>query len=497
VEAARMMLINAQLPDYLWAEAVSIACYTQNRCMITKRHHKTPYQIVHERKLNINYFHVFGALCYPVNDRDDLGKLKAKADIGVFVGYCENSKGFRIWNHRTGEIQETIHANFDELIQMASEQNSLGPEINRLNFPDSSAEPLSLNRKELETLFAPLFDDTIENRASEGSLISAAQPENIQVPDSPQQTKTTVEKDVPPIASPTTSGQTTSNSRQSAEDPSPSSVPQSAEHDPNTFFNPFETAPTIHDIVESSTRNLDPANMRDNYQLHPSTHKWTRDHPLVQIIGHPDAPIMTRQRLHTDGEICIYVLTVCETKRKNIKEAMTYDNWIESMQEELESFERLEVCELVEKPEGIIVIGLKWIWKNKLDAEGTVVRNKSRLVAKGYFQEEGIDFEKSFAPVARLEAVQIFLAYAAHQNMVVYQMDVKTAFLNGQLREVVYVSQPEGFVDPEHPNHVYKLKKSLYGLKQGPRAWYDKLSTFLLANNFSKGSVDPTLFTKT
>ena len=118
------------------------------------------------------------------------------------------------------------------------------------------------------------------------------------------------------------------------------------------------------------------------------------------------------------------------------------------------------------------------------------------MVAKGYFQEEGIDFEESIAPVARLKAVRIFLAYAAHRNMVVFQMDVKTEFLNGQLREVVYVSQPEGFVDPEHPNNVYKLKKSLYGLKQAPRAWYDKLSTFLLANNFSKGSVDPTLFTK-
>jgi hypothetical protein len=129
-----------------------------------------------------------------------------------------------------------------------------------------------------------------------------------------------------------------------------------------------------------------------------------------------------------------------------------------------------------------------------LDAEGNVIRNKSRLVAKGYTQEEGIDFEESFAPVARLEAVRIFLAYAAHKNMVVYQMDVKTAFLNGQLREEVYVSQPEGFVDPEHPNHVYRLKKALYGLKQAPRAWYDKLTAFLLANSFTKGLLDPTLF---
>nr|GFC17447.1 retrovirus-related Pol polyprotein from transposon TNT 1-94 [Tanacetum cinerariifolium] len=123
-----------------------------------------------------------------------------------------------------------------------------------------------------------------------------------------------------------------------------------------------------------------------------------------------------------------------------------------------------------------------------------ILKNKARLVARGYRQEEGIDFEESLAPVARLEAIRIFLAYAAHKNMVVYQMDVKTAFLNGNLRENVYVSQPDGFVDPDNSNHVYKLKKALYGLKQAPRAWYDMLSSFLLSQEFSKGSVDPTLF---
>nr|GFA00785.1 retrovirus-related Pol polyprotein from transposon TNT 1-94 [Tanacetum cinerariifolium] len=123
-----------------------------------------------------------------------------------------------------------------------------------------------------------------------------------------------------------------------------------------------------------------------------------------------------------------------------------------------------------------------------------ILKNKAHLVARGYRQEEGIDFEESFAPVARLETIRIFLPYAAHKNMVVYQMDVKTVFLNGNLREEVYVSQPDGFVDPDNPNQVYKLKKALYGLKQAPRAWYDMLSSFFLSQDFSKGSVDPTLF---
>nr|GFA70725.1 copia protein [Tanacetum cinerariifolium] len=121
---------------------------------------------------------------------------------------------------------------------------------------------------------------------------------------------------------------------------------------------------------------------------------------------------------------------------------------------------------------------------------------KARLVAKGYRQEEGIDFEESFTPVARIEAIHIFIANAASRNMPIYQMDVKMAFLNGELKEEVYVSQPEGFVDPDHPTHVYRLKKALYGLKQAPRAWYDTLSRFLLDNDFFKGAVDPILFTR-
>ncbi|GKA67669.1 retrovirus-related pol polyprotein from transposon TNT 1-94 [Tanacetum coccineum] len=164
------------------------------------------------------------------------------------------------------------------------------------------------------------------------------------------------------------------------------------------------------------------------------------------------------------------------------------------MQEELNEFERLEVWELVPRPDKVMVITLKWIYKVKLDELGGILKNKARLVARGYRQEEGIDFEESFAPVARLDAIRIFLAYAAHMNMIVYQMDVKTAFLNGILREEVYVSQPDGFVDQDNPNHVYKLKKALYGLKQAPRAWYDLLSKFLLSQEFSKGTVDPTLF---
>nr|GEW67365.1 hypothetical protein [Tanacetum cinerariifolium] len=157
---------------------------------------------------------------------------------------------------------------------------------------------------------------------------------------------------------------------------------------------------------------------------------------------------------------------------------------------------RLDVWELVPSPDGIKPLTLKWLFKNKHDEENKVIRNKTRLVMRGYRQEEGIDFEESFTPVARMEAIRIFLAYAAHKGFTVYQMDVKTVFLHVSLKEDVYVCQPEGFIDVDYPSYVYKLKKAPYGLKQAPRAWYDELSTFLLQNGFSKGIIDLTLFTR-
>ncbi|GJZ09604.1 retrovirus-related pol polyprotein from transposon TNT 1-94 [Tanacetum coccineum] len=168
--------------------------------------------------------------------------------------------------------------------------------------------------------------------------------------------------------------------------------------------------------------------------------------------------------------------------------AVIEDCWFQAMQD--------EIHELVPCPIYVMVVALKWIYKVKLDEYGDVLKNKARLVAKGYRQEEGIDFEESFAPVARIEAIRIFIANAATKNMIIYQMDVKTVFPNGDLQEEVFVSQPEGFEDQENPTHVYRLKKALYGLKQAPRAWYDTLSKFLLANNFFKGAVDPTWYSK-
>ncbi|GKC67774.1 retrovirus-related pol polyprotein from transposon TNT 1-94 [Tanacetum coccineum] len=197
---------------------------------------------------------------------------------------------------------------------------------------------------------------------------------------------------------------------------------------------------------------------------------------ITTSISELERPVSIRLQLHEQALFCYYDAFLTSVEPKNYKDALTQACWIEAMQEELNEFERLEVWELVPRPDKVMVITLKWIYKVKLDELGGILKNKARLVARGYRQEEGINFEESFAPVARLDAIRIFLAYAAHMNMIVYQMDVKTTFLNGILRKEVYVSQPDRFVDQDNLNHVYKLKKALYGLKQAPRTWYDLLS---------------------
>ncbi|GJS29491.1 putative ribonuclease H-like domain-containing protein [Tanacetum coccineum] len=166
------------------------------------------------------------------------------------------------------------------------------------------------------------------------------------------------------------------------------------------------------------------------------------------------------------------------------------------MQEELLQFKLQQVWTLVDLPHGKRAIGTKWVYRNKKDERGIVIRNKARLVAQGYTQEEGIDYDEVFAPVARIEAIRLFLAYASFKDFVVYQMDVKSAFLYGKIEEEVYVCQPPGFEDPEFPDRVYKVEKALYGLHQAPRAWYETLSTYLLDNGFQRGQIDKTLFIK-
>ncbi|GKA56808.1 putative ribonuclease H-like domain-containing protein [Tanacetum coccineum] len=477
VEAARTMLIFSKAPLFLWAEAVATACYTQNRSLIHTLHNKTPYELVHDKKPDLSFLRIFGALCYPTNDNKDLGKLKAKADIGFFVGYTPNRKGYRIYNKRTRQIMETIHVTFDELTeQTAPVHSSSGPAPNLLTLG-----PISLGlvpksapaipyvpptNKDLELLFQPMFDEYFETPTGD-----------LQIPPVPT---------APTPAIPTGLSVSISFDHDA---PSSSHSPSSSAHQSSLVHHgvAIEHSFKVNLVITITAPN-------QSTQPHEHLRKWTDSHHLDNIIGSPSRPVSTWKQLATDALWCFYNSVLSKVKPKNFKSAVTEDCWFQAMQDEIHEFDRLDVWELVPPPDCAMIIALKWIYKVKLDEYGDVLKNKARLVAKGYRQEEGLDFEESFAPVARLEAIRIFLVNAANKNITVYQMDVKTAFLNGELKEEVYVSQPEGFVDPDRPHHVYRLKKALYGLKQAPRAWYDTLSKFLLAQGFSKGVVDPTLF---
>ncbi|GJU69461.1 putative ribonuclease H-like domain-containing protein [Tanacetum coccineum] len=507
IEAARTMLIYAKAPLFLWAEAVATACYTQNRSMIRRRHGKTPYELLHDKPPDLSYLHVFGALCYPTNDSENLGKLQPKADIGIFIGYAPTKKAFRIYNRRTRRIIETIHVDFDELTAMASEHSSSGPALHDMTpvtissglvpNPPSSTPFVPPSRSDWDLLFQPMFDESLNPPPS---LCDYTAPEVIApIPEvvahehavsTGSPSSTTVDQDAPlPSNSPTT---------QETQTPIIFHDVDEDNHDIEVAHmgnDPYFGIP-IPEVTSDQSSSSDVIHIivPPDHQVSEHNSKWTKDHPLVNIIGALDRPVSTRLQLHEQALFCYYDAFLTSVEPKNYKDALTQACWIEAMQEELHEFERLEVWELVPPPDKAFVITLKWIYKVKLDELGGILKNKARLVARGYRQEEGIDFEESFAPVARLEAIRIFLAFAAHMNMVVYQMDVKTAFLNGNLREEVYVSQPDGFVDPDKPNYVYNLKKAIYGLKQAPRAWYDMLSSFLISNDFSKGLVDPTLF---
>ncbi|GKD53303.1 retrovirus-related pol polyprotein from transposon TNT 1-94, partial [Tanacetum coccineum] len=454
VEVARTMLIFSKAPLFLWAEAINTACYTQNRSLIRIRYNKTPYELMQDKKSDLSFFHVFGSLYYPTNDHDDLGKFDAKADIGIFVGYAPAKKAFRIYNRRTRIIIETIHVTFDELTAMASEQFSSGPGLHYMT-PATSSTGLGSNPVSQQPCLPPIRDDW--DRLFQPMFDEYFNPPPIVV--SPVQE----------VAAPR------------AEVLTDSPVSTSMDQD----------APSTNSISQGSSSNV-----RQLHTLFEHSGRWTKVHPIANVIGDPSRSVSTRKQLKTDAMWCYFDAFLTSVEPKNFKQAMTEPSWIDAMQEEIHEFERIEVWELVPCPDKVFLIKLKWIYKVKTNEYGGVLKNKARLVAQGFRQEEGIDFEESFAPVARIEAIRIFVANAAHKNMTIYQMDVKMAFLNGELKEEVYVSQPEGFVDQDNPSHVYKLKKALYGLKQAPRAWYDMLLSFLISQQFLKCAVNPTLFTR-
>ncbi|GJY85531.1 retrovirus-related pol polyprotein from transposon TNT 1-94 [Tanacetum coccineum] len=374
---------------------------------------KLPYELLHDRKPDLSYLHVFGALCYPTNDSKDLGKLKYKADIRIFVGYAPAKKVFRIYNKRNHLIIETIHVVFDDLIAMASKQFSSGPEPKLLNpvtissglvqsIP-SSTPYVPPTRNDWGILFQPMFDEYLNPPPCvdpQVPIVIAPKP----VVSTCTPSSTTIDQDAPSIK---------------------------VDHDIEVAHmdnNPYVDFPIPKlSFEESSSQVVIPNNVHPFNQPPKHINKWTKDHPIDNVIGDPSRPVSARHQLQ-DEAIFFYIDAFLSfVEPRSYKEALTESCWIEAMQDELNKFEHLKVWELVPHLDRVMIITLKWIYKMKLDKLGALLKNKARLVVRGYCKEEGIDFKESFTVVARLEAIRIFIAFAAHMNMIVYQMDVKTA----------------------------------------------------------------------
>ncbi|GJV21489.1 integrase, catalytic region, zinc finger, CCHC-type containing protein [Tanacetum coccineum] len=432
MEAARTMLIFAKAPLFLWAEAVATACYTLNRSLVHTLHGKTYYELLKGKKPNLQYFRVFGSLCYPTNDYDDVGKLKAKADIGIFVGYAPTKKAYRIYNKRTRKIQETVHVAFDELIEgylSASRPDIVFAVCMCARY---QAKPTEMHLTAIKRIFRYL-KGTIHMglwypKDSGFELKAFADADYAGCHDTRRSTSGSAQF---------LRHRLVSWSSKKQKNTSDSDIETLFDHVDSNVFDTYTAPETDSEASSSNTVNID---VTPNNQL-PHVQKWTQAHSLENIIGDKDRPVSTRKQLETDAMWCFFNEFLTHVEPKTYKQALEHSCWIEAMQEEIHEFERLDVWILVPCPDNILIIPLKWIFKIKLDEYGDVLKNKARLVAKGYRQEAGIDFEESFAPVARLEAIRLFIAHAAR------------------------------FVNPDHPSHVYRLKKALYGLKQAPRAW--------------------------
>nr|GEV42595.1 hypothetical protein [Tanacetum cinerariifolium] len=335
------MLIFSKAPLFLWAAATNTACYTQNHSLIRLRYNKTPYELMHDKKPDLSFLHVFGSLYYPTIDSEDLSQLNAKANIGIFVGYTPAKKAFRINNRRTQKIMETIHVTFDELTTMAFEQFSSGPEL-QFMIPTTSSSRLIPNPIPQQPVNPP--------RRNDWDLV--ATPRSVDIADSP--VSTSIDQDEPSSSIPSTQEQ----------EQSPIISQGVKESLKTPYFNDDPLHETLH---KDSTSQRSSSNIRSSHTSFELLGKWTKNHPIANVIRDPSRSVSIRKQLQTD----------------------------------------------------------------------TI-----------------------------------------------------------ELREVVYVSQPERFVDPDKPNHVYRLKKALYGLKQAPHAWYDMLSSFLQSQKFFKGAVYLTLFTR-
>ncbi|GJS32979.1 putative ribonuclease H-like domain-containing protein [Tanacetum coccineum] len=488
------------------AEAVNTACYVQNRVLVTKPHNKTPYELFLGRKLALGFMRPFRCPVTILNTIDHLGKFDGKADEGFFVGYSINSKAFRVFNSRTRIVEENLHVQF---IVAGNQSNG--------NAGTKACDDAGKARMETvpgkDYILLPLWTaDPPFSQSSKSSQDDRSKPssdDEKKVDEDPRKDSESIDQEKDDNVNSTNNVNAASTNEVNAVGGKTSiELPD----DPNMLaledYSIFDLSSDDQDNgAEADMNNLDTT---IQVSLIPTT-RVHKDHPVKQIIGDLNSAPQTRRMTknleehglfssvqqrtnHKDFQNCLFICFLSQEEPKKVIHSLKVPSWIKAMHEEILQFKLQEVWTLVELTNRKRAIGIKWVFRNKKDERGIVIKNKARLVAQGYTQEKGIDYDEVFAPVARIEAIRLFLAYASFKDFVVYHMDVKSAFLYGKIEEEVYVCQPPGFEDPYFPDRVYKVEKELYGMHQAPKAWYETLSTYLLDNGFQRGKIDKTLF---
>ncbi|GJX63598.1 zinc finger, CCHC-type containing protein [Tanacetum coccineum] len=559
IEAARTMLADSLLPTVFWAEAVNTACYVLNRVLVTKPHNKTPYKLIIGRALSISFMRPFRCPVTILNTLDPLGKFDGKAEEGFLVGYSINSKAFRVFNTETRKVEENLNQtnknggpqenngntglkkNVD--VGQTKEENvstqqyivfplwssislsykSLDDKAKDYTVDDDACrktaqEPISEYDQALKNVLDKMMDQ--EKEATEQS--DAVRKEfEAQCNSQEKITRASSTNSFNTVSTPVNTASASRTFSLVGPSSGPSFVPfgesfpidaANLPHDPlmpkledtteiqsiGFFGNAYDD----HDLETLNTPYADQNvgaeanfnNMEPFTVVSPiPTIRVHSIHPKAQIIRDPKSAVQTRgmtkknsgehamisyiqkQRRtnHKDFQNYLFACFLSQNEPTKISQALDDESWVEAMQEELFQFKIQKVWTLVDLPSG-----------------------KKAIVAQGYKQEEGIDYDEVFAPIVRVEAIRLFLAFTSFMNFSVYHMDVKSVFLYGTIEEEVYVSQPPGFVDPQFPEKVYKVEKALYGLHQAPRAWYETLSTYLLDNGFHRGQIDKTVLIK-
>nr|GFA31357.1 hypothetical protein [Tanacetum cinerariifolium] len=437
IKAARTMLADAKLPVTFWAEAVNTACYVQNRVLVNKSQNKTPYELFNSRTHAIRFLRPFGCHVTNLNTLDHLGKFDAKGD--------EENKPIKKragpnWLFDIDTLTNSM--NYVPVVVTGTSSTNIS------GTKDVASQAMKKDVSSLRYIALPNWFHKAHLESSNSNAQDACNADGLEsggisnpiatlkIPPADQMETVTVESKIPTVSSPVPTAYL---------DNSPETSSDSRLILKGVYSQ--EETPSFDNILTLSNR-------------HKS--KEMEEHSFIATIHQKTNPDLL--------QFCLFSCFLSHEEPKKIFDAL--------------------------KDPRVRPISTKWVLKNKKDKRGIVIRNKARLVAQGYTQEKGIDYEEVFTPVTRIEVIRLFLAYALFMGIIIYQMDVKSAFLYGTIDEEFYLMQPPGFQDPEFLDRVYKVKKAMYGHHQAPRAWYGTLSKYLLANGFQRGTIDQTLFIK-